>query len=668
MDKFKREYVHPKLLLFTYEGCLENSLVTRDINSATDIVYTTNQNEVPTLTFTIPFTKNRKISYDDCEKLIKYGNEYFIIKSIDVKDDSARDISVSCEHISTSLKGIYCECIKMIGKSPEEIFNAIISAVTPLNINGLYKWAGTDVPSNKKRRLITEDETSVYENLVSMAEVFNGWLDIYTDDNGQKWVYLKTKYDSNNRIIKKSLDMKSLGITYDSTEIFTQVLPYGASDELTGNEIDIISVNPTHKAYLEDYSWYIAKGIPLNVIDSNPMYQQFKILRDDTYIDKNELMEMAKEELAKCCIPKLEATLTMSDLSAYIDSPLETPKVGEEVICVNKDIDFVFKCNIVGVEKHFKNPLETTITISNYVRYDTTFQNIQHTVNNADKVISNSPIDSDGNPTGDGDTYIDASKVKDGDHINVVYRINECNSLITETGNNINLKVEEVGKNVAQIDIKANEITSTVEEVNDEIGNAKSEIRQTARKISAVVEEGEDSGSWELTSKAFEVGFNKATEDIMTVSGDGILVHNNDGSYTRISSKGIENLSSKTSSNGRPYHYLTYTKTMNAIKTNDGDGDYRHVSFKLPSQFDGVADEDIAVTASIAKCNDSNSGSQCLLYWFGVYSSVSDGYVNLDVMACWRHYTTDSNDVSDWVEDFSSPKGGYCDVQVTIVA
>ena len=53
MKQIKRKYLHPKLLLYKYRGCLENSLSASDMSRARNIILTKHQNEVSTLTFTI---------------------------------------------------------------------------------------------------------------------------------------------------------------------------------------------------------------------------------------------------------------------------------------------------------------------------------------------------------------------------------------------------------------------------------------------------------------------------------------------------------------------------------------------------------------------------------------------------------------------------------------
>ncbi|MBY6838856.1 prophage endopeptidase tail family protein [Clostridium botulinum] len=376
MEKIKDKYLNPVPVLYTYKGMPENTLISNDFDTAKNITLTKNDNEVSQLTFSIPFTVDRKVSYDDCEKLVLFENEYYIIKDIQVEDNATGSIKVTCKHKSVELKGIYCEPINLIGVSPKDMFDKIMTS-TKHPYNTGYKFKGTDVPSDKKRHLITENEASVYENLVSMAKVFNGWLEFSTDDSGQNWIFLRTKTIKNNKYVKKGLDMKALNISYNSDELFTRVQPFGAKDKY-GIEVNIMGVNPTKQSYVANYSWYLAKGIPMEVIKREAQYQQFKQMHMDEYTDAKDLYEFALEELEKCCVPKLEATLDMQDLSIYVDSLDEPPEIGYEITCINPDIDFILSCQITGVERNYDNPMATKVTIANFIRYDTVFQNINH--------------------------------------------------------------------------------------------------------------------------------------------------------------------------------------------------------------------------------------------------------------------------------------------------
>lgn len=657
---FKKKYDKLRMQLFTYKGHLEANLITDDINNtARNITLNRQQNEVPVLEFDMPFTKERKIDVvTGCEKLIRFLDWYYIIKSTSVSDGSKKEIHVRALGEQEELKYCYCNCVNEIGKTVKECFEAVFSATThPIDTG--YVFLGTDIPDSKKRHLITENEASVYQNLMSICDVFQCWLEFSLTNDGKKGIFFRSKEKDNGKKFKTGIDLKELNIEYDSSEIFTRLIPYGAEDELTGNPLTIIEVNPTHKAYIEDYSYYLGVlGIPPNIVDKEAKYLNIKTWSDDTIIDANYLYEMGKQELAKCCVPTLEASLSISDLSKLLDSSIDECEIGQSVLALNKKLGFRIKFLITGIEENFNNPLDTKITITNKINIDTNIQNINHTCEIVDGVTSIN--------TENGNAIVPMNKVCDGDHWNVVQRLDQQYAMATYAYNNINLKVEDVGKSVAQIDIKADQITSSVERMQDDVVEARSEISQTADKISAVVEEGEDGSEWELTKDAMRVAFKKASADVTTIDEDGIIAKNEDGSYTRLGSKGLEHIESGMT---RPYHYLTYTKRYSGLRAGTG---YKYYSYDLPREFQKFDSDEVAVTACVSKCNDSNDGDDVLMYWFGCYATVvgSRGHlkVNLECLACWREPIYESNDTSRWIEEFDSPKGGYMDVTLVFIA
>ncbi|WP_252241683.1 prophage endopeptidase tail family protein [Clostridium sp. ZBS18] len=509
MEEIKERYLNPVPVLFICKGIPENTLVSNDFDTAYNITLTKNDNEVSQLTFSIPFTINRKVNYDDCEKLVLFENEYYIIKDIQ-EDNVTRIIKVTCKHESIELKGVYCEPIKLIGVSPKAMFDKIMTS-TKHPYNTSYKFKGTDVPSDKKRHLITENEASVYENLVSMAKVFNGWLEFSTDNNGQNWIFLRTQTIKNNKYVKQGLDMKALNISYNSDELFTRVQPFGAKDKY-GIEINIMSVNPTKQSYVENYSWYLKKGIPMEVIKREAKYQQFKQMHMDEYTDAKDLYEFALEELQKCCVPKLEATLDMQDLSIYVDSLDEPPEIGYEITCINPDIDFILSCQITGVERNYDNPMATKVTIANFIRYDTVFQNINHGAEAGDRVTSNDSSNG---------TYVPEKNIQDGDHINLDYKLNDYSTKITENAEEIRLTAKDTQDNKAELIVQAKAIEQKVE--SEEFNTYK---KQTDREISQKVSSGSEfSSELRQNVEAFQFLFNEASGKMTEITKEGISIY-----------------------------------------------------------------------------------------------------------------------------------------------
>lgn len=383
IEFLKDEFIKPTPILYKYKGYPLHVLRSNDEKKVTDIDLTRNINECAELTFTIITTKDRKIDYNSNELMVWFDNTWFIIKEIDT-DLNSYTMKFTCYELSTILKGIYCETISQIGQTAQTIFNSIISATAETNIG--FQWLGTDVDSSILRHLVADSETSVYENLVNMAKNFNGSIEFSYDKNGIGYVFLRTQPIISHKFIKKEIDIKSLSITSSSSEIYTRLYPTGYTDE-NGIVLDIQSVN-NGKAILEDFTYYKAIGIPDNIISSNPQYRQLKTLSDDTYTDANDLLQYAKEELAKYSKPQFSADCTIEDLSIYIDSPIEQPKINMNLRIIDKSINFIFDCLITGFERNYNNPFETKLTISNIVPYTTSFQSLQATANTVSQVVS----------------------------------------------------------------------------------------------------------------------------------------------------------------------------------------------------------------------------------------------------------------------------------------
>jgi hypothetical protein len=667
IEFIKDEFLNPTPILYLCRGIIETSLKSRDFNTTVNIVKSDKQNEVSTLAFDIPFSKDRKITIDDCDKLVKFENDYYLIKEIEVEDGSTPNIKISCESENTELKGIYCETINAIGVSPYDMYLAIMNSVRhPIDLTKNYKWAGTDVV-NKFRHLQCEEEQSVFQNFVSLAEVFNGWLEFTTDESGQNWIFLRTQEIDDGKFIKKNLDMKTLNITSDSKEIFTQVELFGKQDELTGQEINIMTVNPNGKSCLENYSYYLSKGIPTSNIDNEPKYQQLKVIRDEKYTTPQDLYDMGIEELAKCSIPKIDASLTLSDLSIHIDSPIIPPVVGHKLLCIDKDIDFIFTCKIIGVERPYNNPADVKIEISNVNRYDTAYQNINHTVDNANKVISTDPTNTDGQNTGDSKPYIKMSDCKDGDHWNATKRFADTYSLATQQSDLISLRVDEQNQSFAELQVTANMISTHVEDISDTNHRVYSEIQQTARNIKAVVVEDQDSGSVELNKDKFVVAFNGSTNRNAVIDRNvGLILGNPDtGTFSQIEYGG--KLSLMMQGEKHPYHCLVDGGVRSFECTDSG---YTTFYINLPNKFSGIDDSEITVISSVRKVYDTNIDStNNICFWFGCYASCVNGRIQVDVMSKWRtvQYEDDSNGDS-WVKDINGEKNGLIDISYVIIA
>ena len=683
----KPNYKNPRPILYRYFGEPEVSLTSKDFNRATNIEITEDVNESGELTFDVPFLKDRKVDHTSNEKLIWFEDKWYVIKSVNINDSDTKTTTVSCKEYCDVLKGIYCDSITKIGCKPREIFDAIVeSAKFTTNASYIgFQWLGDDVDKGVYRHLVTENETSVFQNLVDMAEVFNGWLEFTYDEDGQGYVFLRTKEIDEDKFIKKNLDMKELSITSDSSEIFTHYFAEGKEDEY-GIRLDVQEApsNKSHSAIISDHSYYQAMGIPDEIIAKEPMYNQLKSTSDDTYTDAEDLYLYAKEELAKCCKPKIDADVKMSDLSVYIDSPIVPPRVGMKLRCIDKDINFIFDCKIIGVTRNYENPVDTTIRISNVIPYSTSCGDMSHVIDVVGSVTSSDPTDTDGNVVGNGDPYVKGQDVLDGDHINVIRRVGDVQSNIYATNEQAGIRVEQINKTFAEIQVNADSINSTVEELNVSMSNIEqksnsitstvrnlsnaseetySQIVQLADGIKTKVSKGQMGSMIEQYPESVKVSWNQNSKYATLDDDEGLILGDtSSGSYSKIGYDG--RLAMQIAGQPKPYHCISVTGNREIYCTN---ADYTSVSFPLPSIFNGIADEDIKVMVSTQKVY--KEGNEYLGHWSGSYGEIRNRQVVLHGLATFRYpnygYTEDNR---RFVESFSSPQAGNIIISYMIIA
>lgn len=385
--KIKDNVLNPVLTLHSPNKILQAILANNTIKLAYEIVKKLTLNDIATLTFKIPFD-NAVISYDSAEMLVKFENNYYIIKTVELSDESARTLIITCESEFTELKGIKCQPLDLIGKSPQELFDSIIASPKNVILTGLYRWAGTDI-TDTFRAVQTEDEVSVFENLLTMCQKFDSWMEFSTDSEGQKWIFLRKNKINNGKFLRKGQGLKSLNISYDSSAIFTRVYIYGANDVDSGNPITIISVNPDGKAYVEDISYYLAKGMTKEQIYATPRCVQETDITKNDITDVNDLYRTGLDELAKVCVPTLEGTVSISDFSIIEDTAITEPMLGEEIIVIDQDINFNLKAQIQTIErKYSENPFDVAVDISNVIKYDSVFKDLQNSSDTVKTITS----------------------------------------------------------------------------------------------------------------------------------------------------------------------------------------------------------------------------------------------------------------------------------------
>ena len=399
MPKLKAEFRKPKLTLYNTNYVPLGVLTNRTHLSAHNIVLNTMVNETPNITFDIP--AGGLINSNSTELLIKHKNDFFVIKEISVSDSETTSISVSAEHIACELKGILVGYFEdMIGETPQNMWNTVMDNSTMSDaIKSRYVFETNIV--NTYRYLGYDDEKSVFEYLVSIAQQFDACLLFETDADGKIHINLLYGDINRNRFIRKGKDLKQLDLKFNTESLFTKLTPFGATDD-DGVEVNIMDVN-NGKSYLTDFSYYLAKGMTQKQIDENPLCNQECIYRNDEILDENELLRLAKEELKRVSTPVVEGSISAIDLHVFEGGLYLSPILCEKIIVIDKDIEYSLSCKITSISLNYDNPLESQIGISNVIKYSSTLKDLVTSSEIVDKVTTNNK---------NGKPCLDASKVK----------------------------------------------------------------------------------------------------------------------------------------------------------------------------------------------------------------------------------------------------------------
>jgi phage minor structural protein len=107
--------------------------------------------------------------------------------------------------------------------------------------------------------------------------------------------------------------------------VATRIYPIG-KDGLTP-----ALVNPTGKAYIDNFTWYTDQGVPLPVAETR--YVKAQVWQDDRYINATNLLDTGTRRLASLAKPRITYEATAIDLSALPGmSALEVYLIGDTCI------------------------------------------------------------------------------------------------------------------------------------------------------------------------------------------------------------------------------------------------------------------------------------------------------------------------------------------------
>lgn len=352
-------------------------------------------NGIATLKFNIP-SNSPKLEYivNDIY-LVKFDGDYYFIKNQNEVREVNGVISVECEHVAISLGGFKCVKTNLIAKTARELFETVLN-----ESNCNWVFAGSDIPDNILRHFSCDGESlSVLEAIYTIAENYNATVEFGTNEFNRHYVYLRKEIIDNGFYVSSKFNLKSLEINRDSKELCTICRVYGGVNDDTNTRVNIMSVNPTGKDYIENYQFYSDIGYTdIEYIRSHPelFYKEITI-NYDLITDPEELYEIAKEQSKKYAYPKIDCNITFLDLYE-MDNRFELDKLvlGERVHVYQFDpihnTEFTAEAQITGISKNYDNPHISNIEISNTIVYNDSLNKILNNSDKVDRVLGNSSV------------------------------------------------------------------------------------------------------------------------------------------------------------------------------------------------------------------------------------------------------------------------------------
>lgn len=327
--------------------------------------------------------------------LLKFDGDFYFIKEIVENREDNNILNIICEHVAIGLVGRKCPKINLIGQTARKLFETVLN-----ESNCNWVFAGTDIPDNVLRHFTSDGESnSVLEALMQIAENFNATIEFGTrEDSNRHYIYLRKNVIDNGFYISSKFNLKSLEINRDSKELCTICRVYGAIDDDTGNRINIMSVNPTGKDYIENYQFYLDMGYDIEYIRKHPelFYNEITI-NYDLITDVNELYKIAQEQSKKYAYPRVNCSVTLLDLYE-MDNRFELEKlsVGEKVHVYQFDpihnTEFIAEARISSINKNYDNPFNTNIEISDTIVYNDSLNKILNNSDKVDRVLGNQTV------------------------------------------------------------------------------------------------------------------------------------------------------------------------------------------------------------------------------------------------------------------------------------
>ena len=355
--------------------------------SAYDIVEKNSLNEITEFTFKFPIDENEKYTYLSNENLLKFNNEFYRIKTNNIlhDEDGKRYSDITSRHLSETLQ---YTTITMAEQTPKTAIELMKVALCYEDDKPTLGWSigNVTVDTEMKRGLESVEESS-FSILTTIAEKFKGILHFNSMTRTVDLLKISTDY-APKFDLRVSKDLKNVSITYDTSDMITRLYCFGATDS-DGNELNIMSVNPTGKAYVENYDYFKQLGYSDSDIKDKPeLFTKTSIWRDTNYYEAQDLYDEGVRQVADISVPVVTVEIKALDLSQFGNYRTSSLSIGDVVKVIDEDIGCNFLCNITSISRDYKESHILDISVTNLIQYKDMLTKLFSDVSTAGTVIT----------------------------------------------------------------------------------------------------------------------------------------------------------------------------------------------------------------------------------------------------------------------------------------
>lgn len=355
---------------------------------ARNIVENRETNIITDLSFDLPIANPKWINVVN-ENLVFFKDEYYVIKkpTFNHDEDGKLYVHVDCKHYSNNLAEDLVSIEEVTPRTVEDLMK--IALCYDENGKPTKGWTvGRITVDRIVKRGLEAMEQSPFSILLTIAEKYSGMLHF---NSKSMTVDLLELQDTTRPTIdiRGSKNLKSVNISYDTSNMYTRLYCYGAPDE-DGNELDIMSVNPTGKPYIDNYEYFYKLGYEKEFVANNPqLFVKTTIWRDSNYYDAQDLYNDGVKELAKIAQPVVDISITALDISTLggNNNPCKL-ELGDCVRIVDEELGLNTLCNVIKRQVNHEQPHVLDITVTNSITYHDTLSKLFTDVNTVSSVVT----------------------------------------------------------------------------------------------------------------------------------------------------------------------------------------------------------------------------------------------------------------------------------------